>query len=42
MSSVTAAPAATARRGFDSQEQETEVTDLALQGNLPSWLQGSY
>jgi len=41
MNTITAAPSATARHGFDSLEHETETTDLPLQGQLPPWLQGS-
>ena len=32
---------ATARRGFDSLEQETHLTGLPVQGQLPPWLTGS-
>lgn len=41
MSTPTATPTATARRGFDSLDRETEATDLPLRGQLPPWLQGS-
>ena len=29
------------RLGFDSQEQETSVDQLALSGSLPAWLTGT-
>jgi beta,beta-carotene 9',10'-dioxygenase len=42
MSTVTEAPAAaSASRGFDSLEEETHLTGLPVQGQLPPWLQGS-
>jgi beta,beta-carotene 9',10'-dioxygenase len=41
MSTVTAAPAASARHGFDSLEQETHLSGLTVQGQLPPWLTGS-
>jgi beta,beta-carotene 9',10'-dioxygenase len=42
MSTVTDTPAiATARRGFDSLEEETRLDGLPVQGELPPWLQGS-
>jgi beta,beta-carotene 9',10'-dioxygenase len=41
MSTVTAAPAASARHGFDSLEQETHLSGLPVQGQLPPWLTGS-
>jgi beta,beta-carotene 9',10'-dioxygenase len=42
MSTVTDTPAiATARRGFDSLEEETHLDGLPVQGELPPWLQGS-
>jgi beta,beta-carotene 9',10'-dioxygenase len=42
MSTITDTPAiATARRGFDSLEQETHLDGLPVQGELPPWLQGS-
>ncbi len=42
MSTITDAPAiATARRGFDSLEEETHLDGLPVQGELPPWLQGS-
>ena len=41
MSTATAAPAATARHGFDSLDQETHLDGLPVQGTLPPWLQGS-
>jgi carotenoid cleavage dioxygenase-like enzyme len=33
--------AASARRGFESLEQEIAVDRLAVEGELPRWLQGS-
>jgi carotenoid cleavage dioxygenase-like enzyme len=42
MSTVThAPPVATARRGFESLDQETHLQGLPVQGQLPPWLQGS-
>jgi beta,beta-carotene 9',10'-dioxygenase len=41
MSTDTATPVASARRGFDSLEQETRLAGLPVQGQLPPWLQGS-
>ncbi len=41
MSTVTAAPPATARHGFDSLEDETHLDGLPVRGQLPPWLQGS-
>jgi carotenoid cleavage dioxygenase-like enzyme len=42
MSTVTDTPAiATARRGFDSLEEETRLDGLPVRGELPPWLQGS-
>ncbi len=41
MSTVTATPVATARRGFDSLETETHLDSLPVQGTLPPWLRGS-
>ncbi len=41
MSTATAAPAVTARHGFDSLEQETRIDSVPVQGKLPAWLQGS-
>jgi beta,beta-carotene 9',10'-dioxygenase len=42
MSSVTEAPAlASARRGFDSLEEETHLDGLPVRGELPRWLRGS-
>jgi beta,beta-carotene 9',10'-dioxygenase len=41
MSTATETPVATARRGFDSLEQETHLDGLPVQGELPPWLQGS-
>ena len=41
MSTVTEAQSVTARRGFDSLEEETGLQDLPVQGQLPPWLQGS-
>jgi beta,beta-carotene 9',10'-dioxygenase len=41
MSTVTATPVVTARRGFDSLEEETHLDSLAVQGTLPPWLRGS-
>ena len=41
MSTVIDAPARTARRGFDSLENETHVESLPVRGDLPPWLQGS-
>jgi beta,beta-carotene 9',10'-dioxygenase len=41
MSTVTDAPARTARRGFDSLENETHLESLPVRGDLPPWLQGS-
>jgi beta,beta-carotene 9',10'-dioxygenase len=42
MSTATHTPAiATARRGFDSLEEETRLDGLPVQGELPPWLQGS-
>ena len=41
MSTATAAPAISARKGFDSLERETRVDSLPLHGQLPAWLQGS-
>jgi beta,beta-carotene 9',10'-dioxygenase len=41
MSTVTDAPPATARKGFDSLEAETQLEGLPVRGELPRWLQGS-
>ena len=41
MTTVTEAPAVTARHGFDSLEEETRLDGLPIQGRLPAWLQGS-
>jgi carotenoid cleavage dioxygenase-like enzyme len=41
MNSVTEAPARTARRGFESLENETHLESLPVRGDLPAWLQGS-
>ena len=41
MSTATATPAATARHGFDTLDQETHLDGLPVQGKLPPWLQGS-
>jgi beta,beta-carotene 9',10'-dioxygenase len=41
MSTVTATPIATARHGFDSLEEETQLASLPVQGQLPPWLHGS-
>jgi carotenoid cleavage dioxygenase-like enzyme len=41
MTTVTEASAATARHGFDSLEEETRLEGLAVEGRLPTWLQGS-
>jgi carotenoid cleavage dioxygenase-like enzyme len=41
MSTVTDVPVATARKGFDSLEDETHIGSLPVQGELPPWLQGS-
>jgi beta,beta-carotene 9',10'-dioxygenase len=42
MSTVTEAPTlASARRGFDSLEAETQFDALAVRGELPRWLQGA-
>jgi beta,beta-carotene 9',10'-dioxygenase len=41
MSSVAHAPAVTARKGFESLEDETRIAGLPVQGELPAWLTGS-
>ena len=41
MTTVTEAPAVTARHGFDSLEEETRLDGLPIEGRLPAWLQGS-
>ena len=41
MTTVTETPAATARHGFDSLEEETRLDGLPVEGRLPAWLQGS-
>jgi carotenoid cleavage dioxygenase-like enzyme len=41
MTTVTEAPAVTARHGFDSLEEETRLDGLPIEGPLPAWLQGS-
>ncbi|HXF00448.1 MAG TPA: carotenoid oxygenase family protein [Solirubrobacterales bacterium] len=41
MSTVTKAPVASARRGFDSLANETQVDALPVRGQLPPWLEGS-
>jgi carotenoid cleavage dioxygenase-like enzyme len=41
MSTATAAPPVSSRKGFESLEQETHVDALPLRGELPPWLQGS-
>ena len=41
MSTVTAAPPATPRHGFDTLEEETHLDGLPVRGKLPPWLQGS-
>ncbi len=38
---ATATPTATAAKGFESLEQETQVDGLPIRGQLPPWLAGS-
>jgi carotenoid cleavage dioxygenase-like enzyme len=41
MSTLAEAPAATARHGFDSLEEETQLANLPVHGEVPPWLRGS-
>jgi beta,beta-carotene 9',10'-dioxygenase len=41
MGMVTDAPAATAGKGFESLDEETQVEGLPIHGELPRWLHGS-
>jgi beta,beta-carotene 9',10'-dioxygenase len=41
MSTVTDTAVATARRGFDSLDEETHLDRLPVRGELPGWLHGS-
>jgi beta,beta-carotene 9',10'-dioxygenase len=41
MNSATATTSATARKGFESLEQETQLDALPVRGHLPDWLEGS-
>src|SRR5829696_472461 len=41
MSTVTEAPAATAGKGFESLDKETQIEGLPVRGELPRWLHGS-